>query len=202
MFGIGTNQLQLDQFKFHFVSALGSNQQSWGLSYHGKLQHNGVSKDYAPKFSQGCIVGVYLDLNLGILEFYLNRRSLGVAYTNIPINYENIKFYPMICSTAAKSVVRLLNCVSLRDTLQLRAFKVLSKNSALLRELQQLPSLNHLYISYWFFAAAFEITAKQLAEANKDALNVRRARKTKFKGTCKIMIKAHKKVRLCFFQFR
>ncbi|XP_030387341.1 SPRY domain-containing SOCS box protein 3 isoform X2 [Scaptodrosophila lebanonensis] len=95
MFGIGTDGVNLEQFKFHFVSALGTNAQSWGYSYNGRTQHCGEQLPYGQKFSQGCLVGIFLDRMRGHLEFYLNRRSLGVAYTNIPTN-PNTKIYPML----------------------------------------------------------------------------------------------------------
>jgi SPRY domain-containing SOCS box protein 3 len=151
MFGIGTDKVDLNQFKFHFISALGSNAQSWGFSYHGKIQHNGIKRPYGQKFTQGCIVGVFLDRTRGHLEFFLNRRSLGIAYTNIPLD-PSVRLYPMVCSTAAKSVVRLINSTSQLDCLQLRAFKALSKQSKALAELQQMPGLRPVINSYWFLA--------------------------------------------------
>ncbi|XP_030573081.1 SPRY domain-containing SOCS box protein 3 [Drosophila novamexicana] len=151
MFGIGTDRVNLEQFKFHFVSALGTNAQSWGYSYNGKIQHCGDQLPYGQKFSQGCLVGIYLDRTRGHLEFYLNRRSLGVAYTNIPTD-PHVKIYPMVCSTAAKSVIRLINSTSQPATLQLRAFEALSKQPQILDELRQMPGLNNIMQSYWFLA--------------------------------------------------
>jgi hypothetical protein len=55
------------------------------FSYHGYLHHaGGKPRVYAnSKWSEGTIVGVHLDRWRGTLEFYLNRKSLGVAFTNI-----------------------------------------------------------------------------------------------------------------------
>ncbi|KAH8405259.1 hypothetical protein KR222_000694 [Zaprionus bogoriensis] len=151
MFGIGTDNVNLEQFKFHFVSALGTNAQSWGYSYNGKIQHCGDQLPYGQKFSQGCLVGIFLDRTRGHLEFYLNRRSLGVAYTNVPTD-PHIKVYPMVCSTAAKSVIRLINSTSQPVTLQLRAFQSLAKQPEKLEELRQMPGLKGIMQSYWFLA--------------------------------------------------
>ncbi|XP_055906153.1 SPRY domain-containing SOCS box protein 3 [Eupeodes corollae] len=150
MFGIGTDKVNVDEFKHHFVSALGTNRESWGFSYNGMKQHNGSQIQYGSKFSQGCIIGVYLDLTRGHLEFFLNRRSLGIAYTNIPID-PNIQIYPMVCSTSAKSAIRLINSTSQSDCLQLRAFKALSKQPTMLAELKEMPGLRSILKSYWFF---------------------------------------------------
>ncbi|XP_034659654.1 SPRY domain-containing SOCS box protein 3 [Drosophila subobscura] len=151
MFGIGTENVNLGQFKFHFVSALGTNAQSWGFSYSGKVQHCGEQLPYGQKFSQGCLIGVQLDRTRGHLEFYLNRRSLGVAYTNVPMD-PDVRIYPMVCSTAAKSVIRLINCTSQPVTLQLRSFQALSKQPQILSELRQMPGLKGILRSYWFLA--------------------------------------------------
>lgn len=43
------------------------------LTFAGMIQHKNILKYYGKPFSKGCIVGVYLDLSLGTLEFYLNR---------------------------------------------------------------------------------------------------------------------------------
>ncbi|XP_067612625.1 SPRY domain-containing SOCS box protein 3 [Eurosta solidaginis] len=149
MFGIGTDKVDLNQFQFHFVSALGTNSQSWGFSYNGKIQHNGIQLPYGQKFSQGCIVGICLDRTRGTLEFFLNRRSLGIAYTNIPRGPE-VNIYAMVCSTAAKSVVRLINSTSQIDCLQLRAFKALSKQPKDLQLLRQMPGFRGILSDYWF----------------------------------------------------
>lgn len=189
MIGIGTDKVNLDQFKHHFVSALGTNRESWGYSYNGMKQHNGHQIPYGNKYSQACIVGVYLDLTRGHLEFFLNRRSLGIAYTNIPI-HPNIQIYPMVCSTVAKSAIRLINSTSQLDCLELRAFKALSKQPALLKELTEMPGLRSILKSYWFFvpptryssrSSHNEIDLEDEAVLSTSRLNRSLSRKQKFK---------------------
>lgn len=151
MFGIGTDEVNLNQYKFRFASALGKNSHSWAYSYAGRIHHNNVRTPYGQQFSQGCIVGVLLDRQRGHLEFFLNRRPMGVAFTNIP-NDPQIKIYPMIASTAAKCTVRLINATSQTQCLQLRSFRMLAKQPKALKELRQMPGLKTILNNYWFLA--------------------------------------------------
>ncbi|XP_054733570.1 SPRY domain-containing SOCS box protein 3 [Anastrepha obliqua] len=186
MFGIGTDKVALHQFQYHFVSALGTNAESWGLSYCGKIQHNGVRKSYGQRFSQGCIVGICLDRSHGTLEFYLNRRSLGVAYRNIPCS-SRVKLYAMVCSTAARSSVRLINSTSQMDCLQLRAFKLLSKRPKDLQLLREMPGFRRLFRDYWFHVMPVRYSRQTAAtqldiadEAVMPRIRARQARKQKY----------------------
>ena len=54
------------------------------------MHHNGKEeKVYANlKWSEGTIIGVHLDRWRGTLEFYLNRKPLGIAFSNILSNLE------------------------------------------------------------------------------------------------------------------
>lgn len=53
----------------------------------------------------------------------------GIAFRNIPLDK---KLYAMVCSTSAKSSVRLINTTSFRDCLQFRCMKVITKYPQLL----------------------------------------------------------------------
>lgn len=53
----------------------------------------------------------------------------GIAFRNIPLGKE---LYAMVCSTSAKSSVRLINTTSFRDCLQFRCMKVITKYPQLL----------------------------------------------------------------------
>lgn len=146
MFGVGTADVDLSEFKHSYTSALGLNGNSWGFSYRGIRQHNGESKIYGNKINQGCVVGVLLDLSLGNMEFFVNRRSLGIAYRNIPTD----KFlYPMVCSTASKSSLRLITATSFEDSLLYRSYETIVKNG-LLKRLEVLPGLKPLLSRYWY----------------------------------------------------
>lgn len=137
MVGVGTDQVDLLANKYRFVSGLGLDRMSWGYSYRGITQHDCESRYYGQKFGAGSIVSCHLDLFRGTLEFYLNRLPLGIAFKNIPVT--GVTLYPMVCSTAAKSSIKLLNSSSFPECLQFQAIRSISRYPNTLRELTQLP---------------------------------------------------------------
>lgn len=56
----------------------------------------------------------------------------------------------MVCSTSAKSSVRLINTTSFRDCLQFRCMKVITKYPQLLDKVQNIPGLTRLCRDVWF----------------------------------------------------
>lgn len=117
MVGVGTEHVDVNAHKYRFVSALGQDDQSWGFSYRAIIQHNGDSRYYGKKFGAGSIVGVHLDLFRGTLEFYLNRRPLGLAFQKLPVDGSR-QYFPMVSSTSAKSSILLMNSSSFPECLQ------------------------------------------------------------------------------------
>lgn len=73
MVGIGTDTMNLMEYRYKFASVLGLDNRSWGYSHRGMIQHKNVLKYYGKSYTKRCIVGVYLDLSRGHLEFYVNR---------------------------------------------------------------------------------------------------------------------------------
>ncbi|XP_054914022.1 SPRY domain-containing SOCS box protein 3 isoform X2 [Poeciliopsis prolifica] len=114
MVGVGTSEVNLDKFKFSFGSLLGHDEDSWGLSYTGLLQHKGDKVKFSPRFGQGSVIGVHLDTWHGTLTFYKNRHCIGVAATRL----QSKKFYPMVCSTAAKSSMKVVSACYAPTSLQ------------------------------------------------------------------------------------
>ncbi|XP_051538960.1 SPRY domain-containing SOCS box protein 3-like [Myxocyprinus asiaticus] len=114
MVGIGTSEVNLDQFRHSFCSLLGTDEDSWGLSYTGHLHHKGSKVNFSSRFGQGSIIGVHLDSWHGTLSFYKNRRCIGIAATHL----QNKHLYPMVCSTAAKSSMKLIRSHSAPTNLQ------------------------------------------------------------------------------------
>ncbi|KAK9530515.1 hypothetical protein VZT92_012011 [Zoarces viviparus] len=114
MVGIGTAEVNMEKFKFSFGSLLGHDEDSWGLSYTGHLQHKGDKVKFSSRFGQGSIIGVHLDTWHGTLTFYKNRHFIGVAATRL----QNKKFYPMVCSTAAKSSMKVIRACYTPTSLQ------------------------------------------------------------------------------------
>ncbi|XP_035903453.1 SPRY domain-containing SOCS box protein 3 isoform X1 [Anopheles stephensi] len=149
MFGIGTDKVDLFKHQFSFTSVLGIDDQSWGYSYRGLAQHNGRLKYYGKKFSRGRIIGIYVDLFHGTLEYYLNRRSLGRAYSAIP-REEGVAIYPMVSSTSAKSSVKLINAASFEDNLKFSCMKVICKYPKLLAQVKAIPGLRQIAQELWF----------------------------------------------------
>lgn len=60
------------------------------------------------------------------MNFCCSYRPQGRAYLNIPLNSKT-KYYPMACSTSAKSSIKLINATSFVDNLQFSCMKVISK---------------------------------------------------------------------------
>ncbi|XP_052452609.1 SPRY domain-containing SOCS box protein 3 [Carassius gibelio] len=144
MVGVGTSEVNLDQFKHSFCSLLGTDADSWGLSYTGHLHHKGSKVNFSSRFGQGSIIGVHLDSWHGTLSFYKNRRCIGIAATHL----QNKRLYPMVCSTAAKSSMKLIRSHSAATTLQYlcctQLRKMLPNCADALRELPLPPGLRLL----------------------------------------------------------
>ncbi|XP_061087531.1 SPRY domain-containing SOCS box protein 3-like isoform X2 [Conger conger] len=114
MVGIGTSDVNLDKYRHTFCSLLGKDEDSWGLSYTGLLHHKGDKMNFSSRFGQGSIIGVHLDTWHGTLTFFKNRKCIGVAATNL----QNKKLYPMVCSTAAKSSMKVIRSCFAPTSLQ------------------------------------------------------------------------------------
>ncbi|XP_074648812.1 SPRY domain-containing SOCS box protein 3-like [Tubulanus polymorphus] len=121
MVGIGLPHIDLDKHYAMFCSLLGEDENSWGLSYSGFIYHNGQKLQYAQRFGQGAIIGVHLDMWNKTLSFYMNRKPLGVAFSNLTLKTA----YPMVSSTAARSGMRLIRSWSFPTSLQLLCCQVL-----------------------------------------------------------------------------
>ncbi|XP_044584002.1 SPRY domain-containing SOCS box protein 3-like isoform X3 [Cotesia glomerata] len=60
MVGVGTAKVNINE-RDKFLSLLGQDRESWGLSYKGKIHYDGEIKDYSEPFAQGSVVGLHLD---------------------------------------------------------------------------------------------------------------------------------------------
>ncbi|XP_017890042.1 SPRY domain-containing SOCS box protein 3-like [Ceratina calcarata] len=139
MVGVGTSKVDLNSTKHVFCSFLGLDKESFGYSYKGYIQHGGEKRSYGPCFGQGSLVGVHLDTWRGTLEFFLNRKPLGIAFTGL----RDVALYPMVGSTAAQSRMRLTHSCSAPVSLQLDCLSVLkSSHRAYLSAM--FPGLRHL----------------------------------------------------------
>ncbi|OXA56603.1 uncharacterized protein LOC110848658 [Folsomia candida] len=127
MIGVGTDKTDLLKYSHSFVSLIGLDDQSWGLSYLGTKHHNGKAQHYTKNFGQHTVVGVHLDLWSGTLEYYINRKPIGKAFSGL----QGKVLYPLICSTAARSGMNLVFCRSYPATLQLQTMLSLGKSMLL-----------------------------------------------------------------------
>ncbi|XP_069703776.1 SPRY domain-containing SOCS box protein 3 [Periplaneta americana] len=147
MIGVGTTKVDLQSSADRFCSLLGSNEESWGYSYLGVIQHKGRKVLYGQPFGHGSIIGLHLDMWKGTLEFYLNREPLGVAFASL---HDRI-LYPMVCSTAAKSAMRITYCTSSPSNLQLMCLQSLSYDLGMTKQLRTVPFLrSQIDREYWW----------------------------------------------------
>ena len=75
MIGVGTGKTSFESECY--LSLLGQDSESWGLSYRGYIQHGGDKRDYCPGFIQGNLIGIHLDTWKGTLQFFVDRKPLG-----------------------------------------------------------------------------------------------------------------------------
>ncbi|XP_071479781.1 uncharacterized protein [Diadema antillarum] len=125
MIGVGTKQVDLNQYSRAFCSMLGheAGSESCGLSYTGRFQKGGVGRMYCSKFGQGAIIGMHLDMWFGTLTYYKNGKRLGIAARNLM----NKTWYPIVSSTAARSSMRLVKTKSFPSNLQFWCCQALRK---------------------------------------------------------------------------
>ncbi|KAL5968375.1 SPRY domain-containing SOCS box protein 3 [Taenia solium] len=115
MFGIGLADVCLTDYSSRFVSFLGLDNKTWGLGFRGQLQHNShLTYPFGASFTRGDLVGCLLDLWHGKLTFFVNRTAI-----TDPIPLPSGSYYPMVCSTAARSGFRIIFSKSYDVSLQL-----------------------------------------------------------------------------------
>ncbi|VVC86219.1 unnamed protein product [Leptidea sinapis] len=75
MVGVGSDKMDATNSQ-KFLSFLGNDKQSYGLSYKGALHHEGKVCIETQGFCGGALVGVRLDMWQGTLEYYILAASL------------------------------------------------------------------------------------------------------------------------------
>ncbi|XP_076008266.1 SPRY domain-containing SOCS box protein 3 [Genypterus blacodes] len=163
MVGVGTSEVNMEKFRYSFGSLLGLEEDSWGLSYKGLLHHRGEKVKFSSQFGQGSIIGVHLDTWHGTLTFYKNRHCIGVAATRL----RNKKLYPMICSTAAKSSMKVIRACYTPTSLQYlccnRLRRIMPACPDLLGTLDLPPGLRSLLHTHvdWVFSLSRGLPATE-----------------------------------------
>lgn len=121
MIGVGTENVQLN-LDLCYCSLLGQDQESWGFSYKGYIKHDGKKYNYGTTFDENNLIGVHLDTWSGTLQFFLNRKPLGIAFTKL----NNIMLYPLISCTMAQCTMKLTCSCSIPVTLQTACLALLT----------------------------------------------------------------------------
>ncbi|EZA53858.1 hypothetical protein DMN91_011245 [Ooceraea biroi] len=139
MIGVGTANADFCYATHKFCAVLGKDRHSWGYSYKGYLQHDDKTQKYNATFNQTDVVGVHLDTWRGTLQYFLNGKPLGVAFTRL----NNVTLYPMMSCTMAQCVMILRVSCSIPVSLQTGCLAVLtSKQKKYLRKM--FPGLRYL----------------------------------------------------------
>lgn len=107
------------------------------------------SQNHAPIIQSS----IYMEFSLFVC--LLVHSPQGIAFRNIPLD-KNL--YAMVCSTSAKSSVRLINTTSFRDCLQFRCMKVITKYPQLL-DVSILPEARKNFV---WIDAEFNAISKQI----------------------------------------
>ncbi|XP_068633261.1 SPRY domain-containing SOCS box protein 3-like isoform X2 [Battus philenor] len=153
MVGVGTNKVNVPESQYRFTSLLGQDMESYGLSYKGSVRHNGTEMKESSGFCRGSIIGVRLDMWEGTLEFYINRQPQGIAFYNLR---RHGSLYPMLCSTAAQSSLRLIYASSWRASLLVDAAKILATTVRNDSKLRLPPGLWHTLKSHFWLTLPTE----------------------------------------------
>nr|XP_053646039.1 SPRY domain-containing SOCS box protein 3-like [Cherax quadricarinatus]XP_053646040.1 SPRY domain-containing SOCS box protein 3-like [Cherax quadricarinatus]XP_053646041.1 SPRY domain-containing SOCS box protein 3-like [Cherax quadricarinatus]XP_053646042.1 SPRY domain-containing SOCS box protein 3-like [Cherax quadricarinatus] len=124
MVGVCTPKCDLKHGIHRFCSLLGRDEESWGYSYTGTIRHAAKFRQYGPRWGKGSIVGIHLDSWRGTLEFFLNRKPLGIAFSGL----QNIELYPIVTSTSAHSGMKLVTSCTFSANLQFLASEVVFKH--------------------------------------------------------------------------
>ena len=141
--GISTRKYPLTKSENGFVNVLGGDDQSWGLSALGWIEHNGESKPYTQAFwwcggrNKTIVIGVLFDSNKGTLTYYKNGGCLGVAFSGLHKVKEEL--FPTVCSSAAETTISLKTSLKDFTDLQDRCRAVILSNLRNKKAIDSLP---------------------------------------------------------------
>ncbi|XP_076260903.1 SPRY domain-containing SOCS box protein 3 isoform X2 [Rhynchophorus ferrugineus] len=165
MIGVGTTGFNFADRRHEFCSLLGIDSNSWGYSYHGYIQHDKLVRQYGSPFGMGSIIGLHLDMCNGTLEYFLNRKSLGVAFKDL----KGKELYPMVSSTAANSTINICCCISRNPTLQLLCLGKIVEQRNLYKQYREIPGLTKIYDKqYIWMTPQYVDEKKRLAELDEE----------------------------------
>lgn len=142
--GLGTSLTALESNSLDFSPILGKDHGSWGLNYDGYKYHSGSKEKYVsidPDKFDILQVGVLYDSYYGTLSFRYNGKWCGVAFEHV---ITNLDLYPMLCSSSAKSVMKLTHCSSSVMSLKALCRGVVRMNIAQDKGYEELDVPNHI----------------------------------------------------------
>ena len=101
LFQIGFCQLST-AFTRH--QGVGDDKTSYAFDGYRKFLWNGDRKAYGKYWDTGDVLGVCIDFDRRIIEYYLNGESLGIAFNNIAKG-ENIAYFPALSLISGESCI-------------------------------------------------------------------------------------------------
>lgn len=106
MFGLCTRGQQ--RIANDFCNLIGLDEQGWSMSHKGLIWHAGTSRPYSSPFpaNRPVTIGLLYDSMSGRLSYFMDGRSLGVAFFGLNEIQEDL--YPCVGSTAKNTVMVLL----------------------------------------------------------------------------------------------
>ncbi|XP_062508713.1 SPRY domain-containing SOCS box protein 3-like isoform X2 [Corticium candelabrum] len=143
MIGVCTRDFEYQHFTKMYKSLLGHDNLSWGLSFTGNIWHDGRVSQYMDPFSHGDVIGVRVNMNSGTLEFSKNGQWQGVAYHGL---HKQEGLYAIVCSTAAKTGMRLLSNSSSFSSLQAICSFTIARNLTSTDDVRSLPLPRQLQV--------------------------------------------------------
>ena len=93
----GSFQIGFSQYNsvFSKLNGIGNDLLSYSYDGYKKVSLHKNKFSYGNNWDSGDIIGVCIDLDNKILEYFLNGKKLGICFENIPVG-ENIVYYPSI----------------------------------------------------------------------------------------------------------
>ena len=145
-----------------YYMSLGQDSHSWGLSYKGKIYHNGVGRKYCEAFFESeTKIGLLLNMCEGTLTFFKNGVNLGVAFSGLTRSCEPL--YPMVTSTSSltevKVGVRRSRYLSLQDKCRAKIRHSIRHDNhiddlplpnIMKRYIKKSWQLKNIYIKHWY----------------------------------------------------
>lgn len=99
------SQIGFCQLRTEFTThnGVGDDDSSYAYDGYRNVIWHKEKKKYGELWNVGDVVGCGIDFNEKKIEFFLNGKSLGVAFTDIPVG-ENIAYFPGVSSSADEKI--------------------------------------------------------------------------------------------------